>query len=144
MMRLGVNGLALLKSFEKCRLVAYQDSGGVWTIGWGHTGPEVHEGLIWSQQQADAALVDDTQKAVIGVAKCLDVAIAQNAFDALVCFAFNVGLGAFHSSTLLKRVNAGDTAGASAQFLVWDHVGGVESAGLLRRRQAEQALFLQA
>lgn len=139
-MKMGAAGLALLKSFEQCRLTAYQDSGGIWTIGWGHTGPEVHGGLSWDQAHADAALVLDLQVAVVGVMKGLDIALGQNAFDALVCFVYNVGVHAFQGSTLLRLVNAGHDA--SAEFLRWDRVGGVESAGLLRRRGAERSLFL--
>jgi lysozyme len=141
-MKVGSAGIALIKSFESCKLTAYQDQRGIWTIGWGHTGSDVHEGLCWTQEQADMALVHDLQVTVVGVLKALDVAISQNAFDALVSFAFNVGVEAFHNSTLLKLVNQHYTGAASAQFLVWDHTNGQENAGLLRRRQAEKALFL--
>lgn len=141
-MRIGAAGLALLKSFEQCRLVAYRDSRSIWTIGWGHTGPEVQGGLSWDQAHADAFLVLDLQIAVVGVMKGLDVALGQNAFDSLVCFAFNVGVHAFQGSTLLKLVNGGRMADASVEFLKWDHVDGVENAGLARRRAAERSLFL--
>lgn len=142
MMKLGDKGLALLKSFEQCRLTAYLDQRGRWTIGWGHTGPEVHQGLVWTQAQADAALVVDVQVAVLGVIKSLDIAATQEQFDALVCFTYNVGASAEAHSTLLKLVNARQTANAAAEFLKWDHVDGVENAGLKRRRAAEEALFL--
>lgn len=142
MMKLGSAGLALIKSFEQCRLTAYPDSGGIWTIGWGHTGPEVREGLVWTQAQADLQLVLDTHAAVIAVIKSLDVAVGQNVFDALVAFTFNVGVTAEAHSTLLRLVNAGYTGAASAEFLKWDHVAGVEIEGLKRRREAERALFL--
>ncbi len=142
-MRLGAAGLALIKSFEQCRLTAYLDQRGRWTIGWGHTGLEVYSGLQWTQEQADATLILDLQHAVVGVAKALDVALGQHAFDALVSFAFNVGVSAEAHSTLLGYVNARRTADAAAEFLKWDHVDGVENAGLLRRREAERSLFLQ-
>lgn len=141
-MKLGANGLALLKHFEQCRLIAYLDSGGIWTIGWGHTGPEVSDGLVWTQAQADAQLERDVQGAALAVIKTLDVAIGQNAFDALVCFVFNVGANAEAHSTLLKLVNASYTGAASAEFERWDHVKGVEIPGLKTRRLAEKALFL--
>lgn len=140
--KLGANGLALLKHFEQCRLTAYQDEAGVWTIGWGHTGPEVHEGLVWTQQQADDQLQKDTWGSVLAVAKSLDVAVSQNAFDALVCFTFNVGADAEGHSTLLKLVNARYTGAASAEFGKWVHSGGHVSNGLVKRREAERALFL--
>lgn len=142
-MKIGSAGVALVKSFESCRLVAYPDQRGIPTIGWGHTGPEVHLGLVWTQAQADTAFVADLQRAVIGVLKSLDVAVGQNAFDALVCFTYNVGVDAEAHSTLLKLVNARSPA-AAAEFLKWDHTNGVENPGLLRRRQAEQKLFLLA
>lgn len=141
-MKLGSAGIALIKSFEQCRLVAYQDQRGVWTIGWGHTGPEVVAGLQCTQAQADFWLVGDTQKATTGVMKSLDVVLGQNAFDALVSFTFNVGVGAEAHSTLLAMVNRGAISTAGAEFLKWDHVNGVENAGLARRRAAERALFL--
>lgn len=142
MMKLGAAGLGLIKSFEQCRLTAYLDQRGRWTIGWGHTGPEVHEGLVWTQAQADAALVVDVQVAVLGVIKSLDIAATQQQFDALVCFTYNVGATAEAHSTLLKLVNSRQTASAAAEFLKWDHVDGVENAGLKRRREAERALYL--
>lgn len=142
-MKLGSVGIALIKQFESCRLQAYPDQRGIPTIGWGHTGPEVHLGLVWTQSQADSALKDDVQTAVLGVIKGLDVAVGQNAFDALVSFTYNVGVDAEAHSTLLKLVNARSPA-AAAEFLKWDHTNGVVNPGLLRRRQAEQKLFLLA
>lgn len=144
MLVLGINGVALIKQFEGCRLTAYQDQRGIWTIGYGHTGPEVVQGLTCTQTQADSWLLADTHAASMAVLKDVDIILTQNQFDALVSFTFNVGIGNFAGSTLLKQLNAGHTALAADQFLVWDHVNGVPNAGLLRRRQAEQALFLKA
>lgn len=134
---------ALIEEFEGLRLTAYQDQRGIWTIGYGHTGPEVRQGLVWTKAQADAQLEIDLRSTVLGVIKGLDVAIGQNAFDALVSFTFNVGTSAEQHSTLLKLVNARSPA-AAAEFPKWDHVNGAENPGLLRRRQAEQKLFLLA
>ncbi len=146
MRALGAAGLALLKSFEKCRLTAYPDGYGIWTIGWGHTGPEVVRGLTWAQAQADNALVRDTAKATWAVNSSLDAdgaaAINQNQFDALVCFTYNVGAGAEAHSTLIELINAGDLVGAANEFPKWNHADGQVSDGLTRRRAAEQALFL--
>jgi lysozyme len=141
---LGSAGESLIKSFESLRLTAYQDQRGVWTCGWGHAGADVAEGTTCTPEQAEEWFQADTQAAVHGVDLSLTTNVNQNQFDALTSFTFNVGVGAEAHSTLIRLVNARDFAGASAQFLVWDHVDGAPNAGLLRRRQAEQALFLTA
>ncbi len=135
------SGLQLTESFEGCRLTAYQDVKGVWTIGVGHTGPDVYEGLIITQDQADAWLLQDVQNAVNHVNSLVTVQLTQPEFDALVDFCFNVGCGAFAGSTMLKLLNAGDYAGAADQFERWDKSGGQVIAGLLRRRQTEVQEF---
>ena len=140
-MILGAAGRALIESFEELRLSAYLDQRGIPTIGYGHTAG-VKMGDTCTEEQADAWLEEDAQTATSGVEKSLQVFCNQNQFDALTSFTFNVGVGAEAHSTLIKLMNAGDTQGAADQFLVWDHVNGVPNAGLLRRRQAEQALFL--
>lgn len=141
-MKLGAAGTALIERFETCKLYAYQDQRGIWTIGWGHTGPGVVEYLTCTQAEADAWFIQDTQAACNGVTNTVDVAMTQNQFDALTSFTFNVGIGSEAHSTLIKLLNSGNTAGAAAQFLVWNHVNGVVDAGLTRRRTAEQSLFL--
>ena len=134
-------GLALTEQFEGLRLEAYQDSVGVWTIGYGHTGPDVHAGLTITQEQASALLLQDAGTAVAAVNRLVTVPLTQNQFDALVDFVFNLGSGNFAKSTLLRELNAGNTAAAAAQFLVWNRAGGVVLPGLTRRRQAEAELF---
>lgn len=143
-MKLGDAGTALIQSFEKLDLCAYPDQGGVYTIGWGHTGPDVKPGDICTVAQADAWFVEDTQTAVDAVNRTVTIPLSQNQFDALVAFTFNVGQGSEAHSTLLRLVNASNFAGAANEFPKWDHVNGVVSAGLTRRRAAEQALFLTA
>jgi lysozyme len=133
-------GLALTKSFEGCVLDAYQDQGGVWTIGYGHTNG-VHAGMTITQAQADEWLAEDLAWTVAAVNRLVTVPLTQGQFDALVDFAYNVGTGAFAGSTLLRAVNKGNLELAAQQFTLWDHVNGVENAGLLRRREAEEALF---
>lgn len=135
-------GLALTERFEGCRLEAYRDVGGVLTIGFGHTGPDVHEGMTCTQQQAQAWLVLDTQKAAQAVNDLVQIQLTQAEFDACTDFVYNVGAGAFARSTMLRLLNAGDIASAAGQFALWDHAGGREVAGLLRRRLAEKAEFL--
>ena len=135
------NGFALSKSFEGLRLTAYQDVGGVWTIGYGHTGPNVRAGLTITQAEADALLRSDVEDAVTCVNRAVNVPITQNQFDALVDFCFNCGRGSQLQSTLLRKVNIGDFAGAAAQFALWDHAGGEVVEGLVKRRTAEAELF---
>lgn len=141
-MILGPAGTALIQSFEQCCLAAYLDQRDIPTIGWGHTAG-VQMGDTCTQAQADAWFVTDTGTACKAIRQTVDVAINQNQFDALVSLCFNIGAGAFVSSTLLKKLNAGDRAGAADQILVWNHVNGQVNAGLMRRREAERALFLQ-
>ena len=137
-------GLALTERFEGCRLEAYRDVAGVLTIGYGHTGPDVYEGQTCTQQQAMAWLILDTQTAVQAVNDLVQIQLNQGEFDALVDFVFNLGIGAFARSTLLRLLNADDIAGAADQFALWDHAGGQVVAGLLRRRLAEKQEFLDA
>jgi lysozyme len=155
-MMIGPAGLALIKEFEGCEkrlsdgsLKAYQDGGGVWTIGFGHTGPDVIPGLIWTQAQADAALMEDIKEAEEGVNRLVKVPLTQNEFDALVSFAFNVGLDidadtqaeGLGDSTLLRKLNEHDYNGASAEFQKWCKDNGKIVPGLKRRRLAEAILF---
>ncbi|HTW50156.1 MAG TPA: lysozyme [Acidobacteriaceae bacterium] len=135
------NGLSLTEQFEGCELTAYQDQVGVWTIGYGHTGPDVVAGLTITQDQAQALLAQDVQSAAACVNNSVTVQLSQDEFDALVDFVFNLGVGAFEGSTLLRDLNAANFTAAAAEFDLWDHAGGAVIAGLLRRRQAETALF---
>jgi lysozyme len=142
-MELSPAGLKLIEQFEGCRLEAYQDSGGVWTIGYGHT-IEVSGGMTCTQDRADQWLQEDSQRAVDCVGENVHIDLTQHQFDALVSFTYNVGCGNFASSTLLKKLNGGDVEGAAEQFERWCKVKGQVVAGLLRRRQAEKAMFLEA
>lgn len=141
MMDYSATGRALTEDCEGLRLNAYQDSVGVWTIGYGHTGKDVHPGLTCTQAQADAWLQQDIQGAVHVVNTVVKVPLNQNQFDALVDFVFNLGSGNFQSSTLLKLLNQGNYQGASNEFPKWNHAGGVVLGGLTTRRLAEQKLF---
>jgi lysozyme len=134
-------GLSLTEQFEGCRLTAYQDQVGVWTIGYGHTGPDVTAGMTITIDAAQALLAKDVSSAADCVNNLVEVTLTQEEFDALVDFVFNLGAGAFRGSTMLRDLNAGDFTSAAAQFDMWDHAGGAVVAGLLRRRQAEAELF---
>ena len=120
-------GLALTEQFEGCRLTAYQDQVGVWTIGYGHTGPDVKPGMTITNAQAEALLAQDVKSAAACVNNVVSVQLAQREFDALVDFVFNLGAGAFSSSTMLRELNAGDFTGAASQF---------EKLGPRRRRSS--------
>ena len=134
-------GLGLTRSFEGLRLTAYQDSVGVWTIGYGHTGPEVRHGQCISEIEAETLLRSDLASAVRAVRKAIEVDLAQHQFDALVDFCFNLGRGSFLASSLLRYVNQGELDSAVVQFGLWVHAGSKVLPGLVRRRAAEAALF---
>jgi lysozyme len=140
-MQMSEAGLNLIKEFESCKLIAYQDVRGIWTIGWGATGNDVVESLVWTQNQADARLLQDVQNTVTHVNSLVTVSITQGNFDAICSFAYNVGCGALAGSQLLRLLNSGNVSGASLEFPKWSHANGVVIPGLLRRRLAEQALF---
>ena len=135
------SGLKMTEQFEACRLDAYQDIKGIWTVGYGHTGPDVYPGLSITPLQAEQFLLNDIQNAVNCVNSLVTVPLTQGEFDALTDFAFNCGCGAFAGSTMLRLLNAGDYQGAAGQFDLWDHAGGQVVAGLLRRREAETQEF---
>ena len=134
---------AFVRAHESCRLAAYADSGGVWTIGWGHAGEGVHAGLIWTQAQADAQLTADLTAAFDAVIQLTKIPLADCQIAALISFVFNLGEGALANSTLLTLINAREFLSAAKEFLRFDHAGGSESKGLLIRRLDEAALFLK-
>ena len=146
-MKTSQSGIDLIKQFESFRAKPYLCSAGVPTIGYGTTvypnGIKVKlSDQKITQQLAETFLqhhVNAIEKDVLSLVK---MPLTQNQFDALVSFAYNVGLGAFRDSTLLKLLNAGDIDNASKQFERWNKAGGKVSNGLTRRRNAEKALFL--
>ncbi len=134
----------LVKRFEGFRAKPYLCPAGVPTIGYGHTeGVSLADPPI-TREAAAALLEKDLTVFAAGVARMLAVPVTQNQFDALVSFAYNVGLGNLQQSTLLRRVNAGDHAGAAREFSKWTKAKGVELPGLVQRRAAERALFEEA
>lgn len=130
-------GLDLLKRFEGLRLTAYQDSGGVWTIGYGHTGPDVVRGRIITSTEAEALFEADIRRFERGVENSLARHATQNQFDAMVSLAYNIGIHAFRSSTLLQHFNRGDDEGVVREWTRWNKVGNTELLGLTRRRAHE-------
>lgn len=148
-------GLKLIQSFEGCekavkgsrRFKAYVDPVGVLTIGWGHTnatGRAFTADSAWTRAECDAALREDMVKFERAVRSLTKVPLAQCQFDALVSFAYNCGAGNLKSSTLLRKVNRRDFAGAAREFAKWNKAGGRVLKGLTRRRAAEAMLFAGA
>lgn len=135
-MKTSSKGIALIKSFEGCRLQAYRDSVGVLTIGYGHTG-DVKEGQVISQGFAEELLKADLTKFERNVTRYTPFEMNQNQFDALVSFAFNCGAG-----NLKKLVSGRNKDQVARKILEYNKAGGRVLAGLTRRRQAERALFL--
>ena len=134
-------GLAVTETGEGLRLTAYQDQGGVWTIGYGHTGPAVVEGLTCTPEQAAQWLQEDILFAATAVNRLVTVELTQAEFDALTDFTFNAGVTAFANSTLLKLLNKGNYTGAALEFPKWDLCAGQVNKGLQNRRAAEQDDF---
>ena len=141
-MKIGAAGLALIQSFETCRLQAYLPTpDDKWTCGWGHTGADVESTTLWTQERADAAFLADIAWVESCVNKSVTASVNQNEFDALCSLCFNIGCAAFGRSTLVRLLNEADYDGAAAQFARWNKQGSKELAGLTRRRAAEAALF---
>lgn len=132
---------ALVCASEQRRLTAYLCPAGVPTIGWGHT-KGVKLGDTCSVQQADIWLSQDLEDAAAAVASLVHVPLSQGQFDALVDFVFNLGAGRLKGSTLLQLLNGGRVFAAADQFRLWVHAGDQVLPGLVTRRAAEQALFL--
>ncbi len=134
-------GIDLIKRFEGCQLRTYCCPAGKPTIGFGHTGADVYDGLIITPERAEEMLRDDLRDVEKAVLQAVTAPITQGQFDALVSFTYNVGIGALKASTLLRKLNAEDYIGASAQFSLWTKAGGRDLPGLIRRRAAERSMF---
>ena len=141
MMKASNMGIRMIEQFEACKLRAYRDLRNIPTIGYGHT-RNVKMSDTCTQAQADRWLHDDVAIAEAAINHLVKVPLTQQQFDALTSLIFNIGSGAFAGSSILKRINAGDFKGAAALFGAWNHVKGVVSADLTRRRASEAALFL--
>jgi lysozyme len=141
MRELNKTSLSLIESFEGLKLSAYQDSVGVWTIGWGHT-KGVKRGQKITREEAEEFLREDLAEAAHGVEKAIKVDIGDNEFGACVSLAFNIGVGAFAGSSIVRYINRNQFDRAADAFLNWNHAGGEVVKGLTRRRQAERKLFL--
>ena len=134
-------GLAMTKQFEGLRLEAYQDCAGIWTVGYGHTGRDVHPGRRVSEFEAEVLLRVDLRDAIACVNRCVETSLEQHQFDAMVDFCYNTGRGSFARSSLLGKVNLRDFEGAAVQFGLWVNVNQQAVPGLVRRRAAEASMF---
>lgn len=147
------NGIRLITHYEGLKLHSYQDSTGIWTVGYGHTGHDVYPGQVITQDHAEELLKSDLQKFENIINTHVTYSINQDQFDALVSFVYNVGPGLKNvkdgliqlksgiSSSLLRDVNNGNFFAASKDFLSWTRAGGVVLLGLVRRRKSESTLF---
>lgn len=117
------------------------DQKGIWTVGFGCTGGNIGPDTVWTQEQADSEVQGRLDAIGRIISGCVVPMLSQNQFDALCSLVYNIGPGAFRGSTLLRKLNGRDTAGAALEFPKWDHTEGMENPGLLRRREAEKALF---
>lgn len=131
---------AILKKYEGCKLKAYKCPAGIWTIGYGHTSaagePQVREGMLINNAQANEILRRDLRKFEDGVSALVKVELTQNQFDVLVDFAYNAGLGALAKSGLLRQVNAGNFDRVPDELAKWTKGGGKVLPGLVKRCQS--------
>lgn len=135
----------LAKQYEGCSLTAYPDPVYGWrrsTVGYGATGPAIVEGTVWTQEQAEADLLARMTGIGAHIDSLVVVPVTDEQKGAMCDLAYNIGTGAFESSTLLRMLNGHNTQGAADQFLVWNKSGGNVLGGLTKRRQAERALFI--
>ena len=140
-MNISAEGLDFIRSYERLALRSYQDSGGVWSIGYGHTdGVKAYQ--TCTQDQAEQWLEEDVAVAEHAVVSLVKIGLTQNEYDALVSLVFNVGYGSLARSELLIDLNTGRIAMAADEFLSFDHVGGIPNAGVERRRIAERTMFI--
>jgi len=139
------DGIDFIRREEGCRLTAYQDAVGVWTIGVGHVGPEAKPGATITQAKADELLRADLARFELAVDKAIAFPqLTQGQFDAMVSLAFNIGAANFASSTLVKKLNAGDAHAAATEFPRWCKAGGAFNEVLAGRRGRELWVFARA
>ncbi len=131
----------LVRRFEGCRLTAYRDSGGVLSIGVGHTGPDVTEGMTITTDEAERLFRQDMESAARSVLQMVTVPLSPTQLGALASWTFNLGAGTFRKSTLRKRLNEGRFDLAAEEMTKWVYCNGRVLPGLVARRAAEAALF---
>jgi lysozyme len=140
MRRINAEGLALIKQWEGCKLEAYRDVGGVWTVGFGHT-RTAKAGMVITEAEAERLLQEDLAIFEAEVARAVDVDLTDNQFAALVSWSYNVGVGAMRRSSLIRKLNAGEYDAVPAELARWNKVKGKVVKGLSNRRAAEAGLW---
>ncbi len=140
MRRINQAGLELIKSFESFRSEPYEDEVDVWTIGYGHTQNVGRTTAAVTQVQAEQLLREDIAAAEDSVCRLVTVGLSDNQYAAVVSLVYNTGTAPLRRMLGVK-LNAGDYAGAAREFIRWRLAGGLVSDGLVRRREAERALF---
>lgn len=140
-MKINDAGLALIKRAEGLRLDSYRCPAGIATVGYGHTGPDVRIPMTITPGEAERLLHEDVARFETGVSAMINGA-SDNQFSAMVSLAYNIGLGNFATSTVLKRHNARNFMGAANAFLLWNKAGGKVLPGLTTRREDERELYL--
>jgi len=143
-LRISQAGIDLVRQYEGLRLTVYKDSAGRPTIGYGHLikpGENFHTGI--TEKKAELMLASDLIATEDAVKRLVNVMLIQGQFDALVSLVFNIGAGQFQKSTLLRKLNAGDLAGATDEFIRWNKAGGRVAEGLQRRRVEEREVFFR-
>lgn len=136
------NGVRLIKSFESFSPTPYRCPAGIWTIGYGHTGADVHEDTAAiTIEQGEALLKADLLRFERAVLRLVTRPLTDRQFSALVSFTFNLGVGALQRSSLRMKCNRGEDAQVPAEFMKWVWASGRKLPGLMRRRRAEAALY---
>ncbi|MCP1440031.1 lysozyme [Erwinia persicina] len=145
-MEISPDGISFIKQEEGEKLTAYRDSRGILTIGVGHTGlvasKTIADGMVITSEQSNKLLLADISHVEHFINEKVSVSLTQNQYDALCSLVFNIGVSAFNSSTLLKKLNQGDYEGAAEAMLLWKRAGQLSDV-LLPRRKREAALFLK-
>jgi lysozyme len=140
-MKINDAGLALIKRAEGLRLDSYRCPAGIATVGYGHTGPDVRIPMTITPGEAERLLHEDLSRFEAGV-DAMIAGATENQFSAMVSLAYNIGLGHFATSTVLKRHRQSNYMGAANAFLLWNKAGAKVLPGLVKRREAERALYL--
>lgn len=141
MQQISQRGIDLLKQLEGCELSTYFCSGGILSVGYGSTGSHVKNGMVITEQEAEDLLKKDLERFEEAVNRLVKVKITQGQYDSLVIFSFNIGIGAFANSTLLKLLNRGLHHDAGRELSRWSKVNGLSLAGLRNRRRSELTLY---
>lgn len=134
--------LEVIKREEGCKLKAYLDQAGVWTVGYGQTGREINRTTVWTQERAEQALIHYITPLMDVLEDLIRVEVTDNQLAALTSLAYNIGSSAFAKSTVLRELNKKHFDEAADAFLMWHKIKGNDSPALLKRRQRERALFL--